>query len=328
MAAPSRKIDSLQEIFHINQNSSKCKALGFAIAIILAIGGLIVLGVSIASLGASQHWWEFNALSKLGTLGSIVMMAIGASLSLGMLTASGAILCCKKNPKINNPENKDWTGLIINEVYDYPGNLTEEEKSKLIYNAVNEETIEIQFDEYEEFEVRIQQQDLLVSGDKVIVQEAIAHLKDGGGIEGVIHKNAGDAYKKELAQLQAKFASSNSEGHAAMIESGNLQKKGIEKVIVVSGPQRSKTKPTPEMENALYSCYYNSLLLTHQQDYKSIAFSTFQFPIDEGASIALKAIYDFIRDYSDTSIQCISIHCEKNLETHFTAYAKAIQNES
>jgi hypothetical protein len=55
------------------------KALGFAVAIIVGIGGLGVAGVGFASFGAHKGWWAAGALSNLSQIDAIIMMAAGGA---------------------------------------------------------------------------------------------------------------------------------------------------------------------------------------------------------------------------------------------------------
>ena len=95
-----------------------------------------------------------------------------------------------------------------------------------------------------------------------------------------------------------------------MIDSGELKRSGIDKVIVVAGPQGATD---PQKENELYSCYYNSLVLAHSQNKISIAIPSistgiFGFPKERASAISLKAIKDFISKNPETTLKNISIH--------------------
>jgi O-acetyl-ADP-ribose deacetylase (regulator of RNase III) len=99
-----------------------------------------------------------------------------------------------------------------------------------------------------------------------------------------------------------------------MIESGLMkQRHQIERVIVVAGPTQGST---PEKDAALYSCYYNSLVLADRGNYTSLAFPSistgrFGFSKERAAAISLKALYDFIQA-QDTTLNQISIHFLEN----------------
>ncbi|MDR3624744.1 MAG: macro domain-containing protein [Chlamydiales bacterium] len=179
-----------------------------------------------------------------------------------------------------------------------------------------------------EFSISIRGQDLFASGAEVIVNAANTHLGGGGGIDGLIHKKGAAEYSTEHRKLQTTYKASYIRGHAAIIDSGELKAKGIHKVIVVAGPEGPQTDN--EKENALYSCYYNSCVLAHQEGIKSIAFPSistgiFRYPQDKAAQISLRALHDFIHDYPDTSLKTISIHFldDPKLKENLNPYKEA-----
>ncbi len=135
-------------------------------------------------------------------------------------------------------------------------------------------------------------------------------MEEGGGIDGQIHKKGGYKYKDAHQELKKRYHSQYISGHAALTENVSFAEKSIDSVIVVAGLQGSTDL---QKENNLYSCYYNSLVLAGSQRKISIAFPSistgiFCFPLDKAASISLKAIYDFMNEYRNTTIRDISIH--------------------
>lgn len=163
------------------------------------------------------------------------------------------------------------------------------------------------------FNVQIREQDLLKSQAQVIVNAANTHLGGGAGIDEIIHKAGGSPYKQaHQSELKSKYASKGGfkEGFSAMISSGNLKKeKNIENVIVVAGPSSTTQS---NKDDALYSCYYNSLVLAHSQGKTSIAFPSistgiFGFSKDKAAQISLRAISDFTKKFPKTQLKTISI---------------------
>jgi len=71
---------------------SKLKTYGFAIVIIMAIGGLAVSGVGVAG------FFHVGALSNLSQINAIIMMAVGGGMGIILLVAGGAGLKnCKRN---------------------------------------------------------------------------------------------------------------------------------------------------------------------------------------------------------------------------------------
>jgi O-acetyl-ADP-ribose deacetylase (regulator of RNase III) len=174
--------------------------------------------------------------------------------------------------------------------------------------------------------ITIRKQDIFESGAQVIVNAANTSLGGGGGIDGAIHTNGGQSYAREHDKLRTGYKGAYPQGFAAIIPSGDLaERRAIQKVIVVAAPKGdSKRKEAHgdllaahNKEDALYSCYFNSLCLAELQEHTSIAFPSlgtgeFAYPVQEAAPIALKAIYDFLESRRDLplrpSIKTISIH--------------------
>lgn len=196
-------------------------------------------------------------------------------------------------------------------VHSYTGDLTLLQKSKIKTNFINDNMLQIDFQEIPNLNVTIRQQDIFVSGAQVIVNAANNHLGGGGGIDRLIHAGGGLKYIAAHRELQRLYKSNYVSGHAALIESGALKENcNIDNVIVVAGPQGETSS---QKEKELYSCYYNSLVLAENQNKTSIAFPSistgiFRFPQDRAACISLKAIYDFINRYPNTKLKNISIH--------------------
>lgn len=227
----------------------------------------------------------------------------------------------------------------------YTGDLTDEQKNKLKAEYQGESELKISFkvdskeiksnvvehneiDSKIDFTIRLQ--DIFRSKAKVIVNAANTHLGGGGGIDGAIHSRGGSSYAQGHFNLSKKYHSQYVPGYAEIVESGLLKEKdGIDKVIVVAGPTGG---PSLETEGQLYSCYYNSLLLAHQQNIPSLAFPSiatgiFGFDIDRAAAVSLKAVHDFINNHKETPLKTISIHFyhtepKSNLEKYRTAATK------
>jgi O-acetyl-ADP-ribose deacetylase (regulator of RNase III) len=199
------------------------------------------------------------------------------------------------------------TPVTIERVLKYRGDL--EADAKMNAQVQDANTLKITF--RVPFLLTIRNQDILNSGAEVIVNAANTHLGGGNGIDGLIHQKGGDEYAQNHKQLKAYYKGQYTEGYAAMIGSGKLkQSHKIDNVIVVAGPQGD---PTPEKESQLYSCYFNSLELAHNQGKKSIAFPSistgiFKFPKDRAAAISLKAVHDFTHKFPESQLQTISIH--------------------
>ncbi len=220
----------------------------------------------------------------------------------------------KLTPPKDNDKKNDVEVPTIAIMRDF-AELSTEAKAKIqkeekIVDA-NESWLNISHPEFPPIDFSIRRQDIFKSGAEVIINAANDRLGIGGGIDGLIHKKGGADYKKahqglrKLEPYKEKFIS----GHAAMIPSGDLKNDGIHHVIVVAGPNTG----SKEKDKALYSCYYNSLVLADAKGIKKLAFPSiatgyFGFPKDRAAQISLKAVFDFLTSHKKTSLTTISIH--------------------
>lgn len=198
-----------------------------------------------------------------------------------------------------------------NEIAYFTGDLTQIQKADLKADFIDDYTLNITFQKHPKINLMIRRQDIFASKAQIIVNAANTHLGGGGGIDGAIHREGGSEYAKAHHELQTLYNARYIEGYAAMINSGLLKEKyDIENVIVVAGPQGAAS---PSKETELYSCYFNALMLGHEQNKTSIAFPSistgiFGFPKDRAADISLKAVQDFVDKYPNTSLKTISIH--------------------
>jgi O-acetyl-ADP-ribose deacetylase len=122
-----------------------------------------------------------------------------------------------------------------------------------------------------------------------IVNAANRTLLGGGGVDGMIHLNAGPELLEECKTL------GGCEKGEAKITKGYdlLAKHIIHTVGPVFGLERGKEK------ELLRNCYWNSLELAKQYNLESIAFPAistgiYHFPKDEATKIAIDTVNDFI----------------------------------
>lgn len=127
-----------------------------------------------------------------------------------------------------------------------------------------------------------------------IVNAANNTLLGGGGVDGAIHKMGGHTI---LEQCKKHGGCATSE--AKITTAGDLPSKYV---IHTVGPVYKKDNEI--MANLLYNCYHNSLKLALEYDIKTISFPSiatgaYGYPIEEAVAIALKAVVDFIDNYTD-----------------------------
>lgn len=232
-----------------------------------------------------------------------------------------------QKPQTTKPNNQPVQTAQTQTVREYKGDLSELEKEGIKTHFKDDFNLKFTFKQHENFNLSIRRENIFESQAEVIVNAANDHLGGGGGIDGAIHKEGGDSYAKAHRQLKIQYNSQYISGHAAMVESGQLKEKyKIDNVIIVAGPSGETSQ---EKENELYSCYFNSLLLAHSQNKKSIAFPSistgiFGFPKIRATAISLKATHDFINQFPETTVKTVSIHFlanepKKNLEIYSEA---------
>ena len=142
--------------------------------------------------------------------------------------------------------------------------------------------------------IHIQQGDLTKMATDAIVNAANGSLLGGGGVDGAIHRAAGQELYYECLLLHGCKT-----GEAKITKGYNLP---ANHVIHTVGPVWNGGGNNEEL--LLANCYSNSLLLAMKNNLRSIAFPNistgiFHFPKDKAALIALATVNTFIENHSD-----------------------------
>ena len=123
---------------------------------------------------------------------------------------------------------------------------------------------------------------------QAIVNAANAHLLNGGGVAGAIHRAAGPGLEKECRPMGPIRP-----GEAVISGGHNLPNKYV---IHCLGPVYGQDKPEDKL---LAACYRNALHLADTKEIESIAFPAistgiFGYPSQEAARVAIKTVIDTI----------------------------------
>lgn len=135
--------------------------------------------------------------------------------------------------------------------------------------------------------------DITQSDCECIVNAANCSLLGGGGVDGAIHRAAGEELLKECRTLGGCRT-----GEAKITKGYNLKAKYI---IHTVGPVYSGTESDGML---LKSCYINSLELAKQNGIHSVSFPSistgaYRYPLKEAAIIAVNAVFGWQKENFD-----------------------------
>jgi len=145
--------------------------------------------------------------------------------------------------------------------------------------------------------IHIRVGDITTIKTDVIVNAANYRLLGGGGVDGAIHKAGGKEILEECKVLrETQYPDGLPTGEATITTAGDLKAKYI--VHTVGPVYRSNNNP----EEALKSCYKNSLLLADSKECVSIAFPAiatgiYGYPVEQASKIAYETVSEVLEEY-------------------------------
>jgi O-acetyl-ADP-ribose deacetylase (regulator of RNase III) len=143
---------------------------------------------------------------------------------------------------------------------------------------------------------------------QAIVNAANAHLLNGGGVAGAIHRAAGPGLEKECKPMGPIRP-----GEAVISGGHNLPNKYV---IHCLGPVYGQDKPEDKL---LADCYRNALLLADKKEIESIAFPAistgiFGYPAEDAAHVAIKTIIDTIPNLTNIRTIRVVLFAQEDFE--------------
>lgn len=174
---------------------------------------------------------------------------------------------------------------------------------------------------YEDTVINILEGDITQVEVDAIVNAANNTLLGGGGVDGAIHRAGG-----RVILDQCKKIGGCPTGEARITTAGNLPCKYV---IHTVGPIYKDGKS--KEKELLYNAYYNSLKLAKEYNLKSIAFPSistgaYNYPIEEARNIAIKAVFDFIKE-NDGIEEVNFVLFNREAYDHYSTYLKELFNE-
>ena len=152
-----------------------------------------------------------------------------------------------------------------------------------------------------------------------IVNAANKDLRGGGGVDGAIHKAAGDELKEACKKLGG-----CEKGEAKITPGFKLKAKFI---IHTVGPEYGSEDG--EEDELLSNCYANSMSLAMEHNLVSIAFpnistGVFRYPRDEAVEIAVNSVWKWVKGHDYYRFEKIIF--VSNTEEDFKIYEDYLAN--
>lgn len=177
-------------------------------------------------------------------------------------------------------------------------------------------------------------QDITKFRGDFIVNAAKPSLQGGGGVDGAIHRAAGEKLKKKcIKKLKKEGKSKLKVGQTVLTKGYNIST--IRSIIHTVGPNLKKHYKNnfKQAKQDLFDTYNNCIKLANREKYVSGAFpgistGVYKFPKKDAARISLKAIIHEID--KGVSVKQFHLYCNDSKGKSYAAYTrlfdKAIKN--
>lgn len=159
-----------------------------------------------------------------------------------------------------------------------------------------------------------------IEGMDAIVNAANTSFLGGGGVDGAIHRAAGQDLLKECRTLHGCPT-----GEAKITKAYHLP---CQYVIHTPGPIWRGGKNGEE--KMLRSCYESCLLRAVENQVRKVAFPSistgvYHFPVDKAAEIAVKTVQEFVKEHSGTVEEIVWVLFDRGT---YEVYEKEIRKIS
>ncbi|WP_077296442.1 O-acetyl-ADP-ribose deacetylase [Virgibacillus pantothenticus] len=165
--------------------------------------------------------------------------------------------------------------------------------------------------------------DITKQATDAIVNAANGSLMGGGGVDGAIHKAAGQELLQACRRLRKEQLNEEPLGTGEAVITPGF-KLPASYVIHTVGPIWNTHNPIQDIQ--LADCYQNAFKLAKEYKLTSISFPSistgvYRFPIERAAKIAMRTITNYLQTVDFGQVRMVLFS-----ETDFTVYKSALRN--
>jgi len=172
--------------------------------------------------------------------------------------------------------------------------------------------------------IRVELGDIIKYKLSAIVNAANSRLAGGGGVDGAIHRGAGQKMDIECNKIISEIKQCKP-GNCVLTNAYNLDS---EFVIHTVGPIYGNG--TNNEKETLYNAYFNCLVLAKEKEFETIAFpnistGVYKYPKIEACEIAFSAVIDFIKINSKPELVYFVCYEQNNYEIYKNYFDKYLK---